>query len=344
MVVDPLNICHSHVNPIKYTCPRCSVHTCSLPCVKKHKAWAQCSGERNPAEYRKRADLATPSSIDKDFNFITNVERSIARADEGVLDRGINLAPARQLKNCDARPKWEIEAVERRITIIKAPKGLTRSKQAKTHWNGQHKCITWTIEWVCPDSERVFGQCAETKSVGESFLQIVGKRAIKRKRTLSRESGPPNQKLQKHSIGSQSHASQKNSQVEDLNSCDGLNESPTAPGQLLADHYFYLHKPSTPSNLKCLIPVTDSQPLREILDGQTLLEFPTIYVKYESPDQLLKPFISETEYQQRHGADKPINITEHLEDGEVEEVDTTALPTNVDSKKVLEVLARDLAG
>jgi hypothetical protein len=34
-----------------YTCPRCLCHTCSLPCVKKHKQEASCSGERDKTAY-----------------------------------------------------------------------------------------------------------------------------------------------------------------------------------------------------------------------------------------------------------------------------------------------------
>lgn len=333
------------MNPIKYTCPRCAVHTCSLSCVKKHKAWAQCSGERNPAEYRKRADLATPSSIDKDFNFITNVERSIVRADEGTLDRGINLAPARQLKAHDARPKWEMEADQRGITIIKAPKGLTRSKQTKTHWVGQHKCITWTIEWICPDKEKVVGQCLESKSVGEAFLQIVGKKAVKRKRRLSKEGDPPNSKLQKGSLASTPQQQQNtDGNVQQSERRDSSNETPTGTDQLLADLHFYLHKPTTPSKFKCLVPVSANGSIREILDGQVLLEFPTIYVMYELPEQLTLPFITEAEYKQSHESDVSTDMVAPLEDGEVDELDTVALPTDVNSLKVLEVLAKDLAG
>lgn len=332
------------MNAIKYTCPRCGVHTCSLPCVKKHKAWAQCSGVRNPAEYRKRADLATPSSIDKDFNFITNVERSVARADQGVSDRGITLAPARQLRGCDNRPKWEIEADQRQITIVKAPKGLSRSKQTKTHWNTQHKCITWTIEWVCTDNERVLAQCMEIKTVGEAFLQTVGKKAIKRKRRLSKETGPPNQKVQKISPSSPSSKNQENNRTKDEDSSNAPIDAPAVSEQLLTDLYFYLHKANTPSSFKCLIPLSGEQPLREILDGRTLLEFPTIYVKFEAPEQLSLPFISEVEYQQKHGTDAPNNIVERLEEGELEELDTLTIPASVDTKKVLEVLAQDLAG
>lgn len=314
--------------------------------MKKHKAWAQCSGVRNPAEYRKRADLATPSSIDKDFNFITTVERSVARADEGISDRGIILAPARQLKGKETRPKWETEAKQRGITIIKAPKGLSRSKQTKTHWNNQQKCIIWTIEWICADGGKVLTQCHETKSVAEAFLQTVGKKALKRKRTSFKASGMPDPKLQKHSLDYHSHDPLENGPAAEDNSVGDRVSPPAALEQPLADFHFYLHKPNTPSNLKCLIPVSEDQLLRDIVDGRVLIDFPTIFVKYESPEQLCLPYITYAEFQRRHGTSGAAAVTiEQLEDGEVDEPESTmTVPKDVDTKKVLEVLAQDLAG
>jgi len=137
------DISRSHTNPIKYTCPRCGIHTCSLPCVKRHKLWAQCSGVRNPAAFKKRNDLATPSSIDQDYNFITKVERSLQRAEDDALEKGINLAPAGVLRPYpSAKPRFELEAEKDGIVIIRAPKGLSRSKQNKSHWNA--KCASPT--------------------------------------------------------------------------------------------------------------------------------------------------------------------------------------------------------
>jgi hypothetical protein len=88
----PSNNCHSHINTPKYRCPRCSTRTCSLPCSRRHKLWSQCSGVRDPAAYLKRSELATESAFDRDFNFITKIERSLERAEREVEDRGIPLS------------------------------------------------------------------------------------------------------------------------------------------------------------------------------------------------------------------------------------------------------------
>ncbi|PYH73019.1 uncharacterized protein BO88DRAFT_441505 [Aspergillus vadensis CBS 113365] len=87
---DLCSICH--LQPPKYRCPRCSTRTCSLPCTRRHKLWSQCSGIRDPAAYLRRSELATESAFDRDFNFITGIERSIERAGRDAENRGIDVA------------------------------------------------------------------------------------------------------------------------------------------------------------------------------------------------------------------------------------------------------------
>jgi len=38
-------------NKWKYTCPKCLMHTCSLPCVKSHKKEYNCDGKRDKVKY-----------------------------------------------------------------------------------------------------------------------------------------------------------------------------------------------------------------------------------------------------------------------------------------------------
>jgi hypothetical protein len=85
---DPLlttlcTICHRE--PPKYKCPRCGVRTCSLPCTKKHKAWASCSGERDPASFIPRERLVTDAGVDHDYNFISKIERAKERFEKAVV-------------------------------------------------------------------------------------------------------------------------------------------------------------------------------------------------------------------------------------------------------------------
>ena len=134
-----VNLPFSHINPPKYLCPRCSTRTCSLPCIKRHKLWAQCNGVRDPAAYVKRNELATPSGIDRDYNFITGIERKIDGAERDTEERGIILVRQPEIrKRQHNQVKGEVQmkdALARCGVIIdRAPKGMTRSKQNATNW------------------------------------------------------------------------------------------------------------------------------------------------------------------------------------------------------------------
>lgn len=127
----------SHSNPPKYQCPRCAIRTCSLPCVKRHKLLSECSGKRDPAVYRKRKELATPQSFDQDFNFIAGVERSLERADQDALNRGVALDAHEQKGKRPAKGEHRlgVELERSGVQVRKAPVGMTRNKQNRTYWN-----------------------------------------------------------------------------------------------------------------------------------------------------------------------------------------------------------------
>lgn len=105
--------------------------TCSLPCYKKHQQRAVCNGKRDPSKYKKKSELATPSGIDHDYNYLKGLERTIDRASEDVNpDQGdVMKAVAR------GRQKGSMLDVylrENDITVEHPPKGMARDLQNKT--------------------------------------------------------------------------------------------------------------------------------------------------------------------------------------------------------------------
>ena len=328
-----------HVNAIKYTCPRCSIHTCSLTCVKRHKQYAQCSGVRNPAAYRKRAELATPTSIDQDFNFITKVERTLQRAEDHVADRGIHLAPAGLNRHGGPpKTKFETEVQARDIKLIRAPDGLSRRKQNKSTWKGNS--ISWTMEWLAHTGETRLQNVPETRTVLEGFTSCFGKKGLSKKR--KRDSNTKSERVE---------AAADIPQMQETND-DGTVQQPTPPAGALQDDnggpakpklvspelHFYLHRPQTSSKLKCLIPIESNSTWKEVLKGRTLLEHPTVYVREEPPDELQKPFVLEQVYLKDHGEDVVVSAETQLESTRESDPALSAL----DSHKILEVLKADL--
>ncbi|RHZ58425.1 hypothetical protein CDV55_104049 [Aspergillus turcosus] len=205
LLSDLCTICH--INTPKYRCPRCSTRTCSLPCSRRHKLWSQCSGVRDPAAYLKRSELATESAFDRDFNFITKIERSLERAEREAEDRGIPLTgktaadPAvlglehelgqDGLDGLDAetgakrkRPeqggfgfvKGEAGFLRRAqsagVRVIRAPRGMSRNKANASKWNPRHKCLSWTVEWITADGKKITRNCLESCTLADAYDRI----------------------------------------------------------------------------------------------------------------------------------------------------------------------------
>lgn len=307
-----------HVNSIKYTCPRCFIHTCSLKCVKLHKQRAQCNGIRDPGAYVRRIDLATEVGIDRDFNFISSVERGVGRAEERYEEMvPVGIGWSRKQAN------WEDAVRESGVKVIRAPEGLSRRKLNKSDVKGSG--LMWTVEWLWDGEKRVMN-VTETKRIGQTFVGCFGKRAgRKRKR---HDEGRIGEEKDDHDPSEQ--------QAKNENSPGSQKEETTQSP--LEGLLFYLHRPQTSSKLKCLVPVEPTSTWKEVLKGRTVLEFPTIHVREEAPDHLPAPFILERDYLEQHGEDVVVKTV--LQPTLPNEPDPTQ-PT-LDSNKVLEVLKQDL--
>ncbi|RVX67154.1 hypothetical protein B0A52_08588 [Exophiala mesophila] len=320
--------------------------------------------------------------IDQDFNFISSVERSLSKADELVSDKGITLAPS-GIKRHDFKRKLDIEFEQRQITVIKAPQGLSRSKQNKTHWAGAQNAIMWTTEWLCHNGINLSANALESKTVREVFVMISGrklaqgkrKRSDAGKRELNHETNlvSTTQHLVKgdNSISSFPHnvdqtpSSPEISNVTESHkvrdeeaktetTMEPVLEKPKPTSSRLAEPpildpglHFYLHNPQTAAKYKCLIPISADMTLREVLEGRTIVEFPSFYVRTESPDTLPAPLIVQEKYDEIHRAQLPIDVLPTYPPNDITtELDERVRPwlTEVDEKKVLEVLQKDLTG
>lgn len=126
---------YSYVEKPKYRCPRCKTGTCSLPCYKRHQQRASCNGQRDPAEYLKKSQLATPEGIDRDFNYLKGVERDMDNAHRDTRDRGIgssNRTTKTAYRGGLPESKFQRYLGNNRITVARAPKGMSRQKSNQT--------------------------------------------------------------------------------------------------------------------------------------------------------------------------------------------------------------------
>ncbi|KAJ6441897.1 zinc finger domain-containing protein [Purpureocillium lavendulum] len=193
-MADPLltslcSICH--VSAPKYKCPRCGIQTCSVQCIKKHKAWSDCSGERDPTAYVPPSQLRTVAGVDHDYNFLHGLGMSMERAERVLVDdkkivRGEDLRPAKTAVRMQA--KWTTtrdgrkrktyvprqqqqpqagDASNRRferhlahrlrqlnVHIECAPVGMTRQRENNTTFNRRTGTVNWQVEWLVLEGEQ----------------------------------------------------------------------------------------------------------------------------------------------------------------------------------------------
>ncbi|POR37407.1 Putative box C/D snoRNA protein [Tolypocladium paradoxum] len=179
-MADPLltslcSICH--VSAPKYKCPRCSIQTCSVACIMKHKAWSECSGERDPTTYIPRSQLCTVSGVNHDYNFLHSLGMSVERAERVLVgDKGLvqgdELRPqtVQQVKWTTGRDgrkrkvmvtrvlnkakgrKFERFLAQRlrqlNVEMVCAPVGMERQKENSTTFNHRSRGINWQVEWL----------------------------------------------------------------------------------------------------------------------------------------------------------------------------------------------------
>ncbi|EEA28897.1 hypothetical protein EYB25_000190 [Talaromyces marneffei] len=266
------NICH--INVPKYRCPRCAVRTCSLPCTRKHKTWSSCTGVRDPAAYLTRSQLETEASFDRDFNFITGIERRLERAERDAENRGIELDHKYMLKktgdtsnggkkrkrgpNGDKQAprlvKGELgfvrAAEEAGVRLVRAPAGLSRRKMNHSRVHPKHKCLNWSVEWIVPSTgQKIVRPCLETTPFKEAYDRVFP---------------VPKSDISDISTDEQQQLPTTGEIIDNTNSHRNI--------------YFYLHRHRAATKDIVLVPLQPSATLRDVLRGRSVLEFPTIYI------------------------------------------------------------------
>lgn len=305
------NICHSA--PPKYTCPRDKVRTCSLACSQAHKRRAACTGVRDPSAYVSKSVLATAGGIDRDYNFLSGLERNIDRADKETTERGVSLSghgkPVFQKRWHDngALGKY---LRENGIMVHKAPIGMARQKANQTRFIQKSKRIVWSVEWVVDGEKRVV-EVDESRSMEEAYKELALEKERENKKR-KRAHDDASAKAQKQKVRSEkAEAAETQPQFEggaaeqeelvpemegvattidptiapsadDTKTEDSSEQQQPPPSQdepsITAVAHFYLHKPHTSSTNVVLIPIASDTTLTHALRHKDVLEFPTIYV------------------------------------------------------------------
>mgnify|MGYP001111843740 CR=1 FL=1 len=149
--------------PWKYRCPGCQQVTCSLACVKAHKAKTGCDGRRPRTAFVGVHDYTdvnlmsgTPTRFYNtslsgiaDIGFLEdaarltdNAQRHAPPAGKAGASVAAKLAPRfRQLHR---------QASNRRISLQLMPAGMSRHKSNTSFYSTREGKIRWRVEWVFP--------------------------------------------------------------------------------------------------------------------------------------------------------------------------------------------------
>ncbi|KXT03299.1 hypothetical protein AC578_4738 [Pseudocercospora eumusae] len=318
LLTELCNICYT--NKPKYRCPRCKTQTCSLPCSKKHKQRASCSGVRNPAEFVKKSQLATPSGVDRDYNYLKSVERSIDVASREASDRGIgkNAANHRVFRGNHPESIVQKYLAANRITMHRAPTGMSRQKANQTRASKRNH-ILWTVEWIDADGQRnISNDCLESDRLrklyaatqvqqnhaskrrpGESERAASKRRRLERKKMAETErqaETAPTEAQQNDDVESEIEEESESAKLDVGAGATAGGEQGSSSAATQQYFYFYLLRPGTSSANKVLIPVDADTTLTATLRDKTVLEFPTIYVLPHAAHALPSGYMLEEAY------------------------------------------------
>ncbi|XP_025273562.3 box C/D snoRNA protein 1 isoform X1 [Canis lupus familiaris] len=131
----------------KYKCPRCMRYSCSLPCVKKHKAELTCNGVRDKTAYVSIQQF-TEMNLLSDYRFLEDVARTadhISR--DAFLKRPISNKHMYFMKN---------RARKQGINLKLLPNGFTKRKENSTFFDKKKQQFCWHVKLQFPQSQAVY--------------------------------------------------------------------------------------------------------------------------------------------------------------------------------------------
>ncbi|KAI4945951.1 hypothetical protein J4E91_007392 [Alternaria rosae] len=139
----------------------------------------------------KKSDLVTPKGIDHDYNFLSGIERNLEKA-ERIAGATAESTPQNGLSNSQ-RVGVQYGKLEHAagVKIMRAPKGMSRQKENKTHMSATKKAtrnVVWTVEWFDETKRRVLTETSSTQLIQDAqpFVQ-QGTDAKSKKRKLNNE-------------------------------------------------------------------------------------------------------------------------------------------------------------
>ncbi len=140
-------LCSSHV--AIYTCPRCAIRTCSLPCSAAHKLRTGCSGARDKAKFVPMNRYTYGAMMD-DYVFLEDMSRRVSERGQDIVRNGYRILGAGRGRTVGRgvgrsalekkRDMLKLQLELRDIDIDLLPAGMERRKLNHSTWDP--KCVS----------------------------------------------------------------------------------------------------------------------------------------------------------------------------------------------------------
>ncbi|KAI8892606.1 hypothetical protein BC833DRAFT_653565 [Globomyces pollinis-pini] len=134
----------------KYTCPGCSLKSCSLDCVKQHKVLTSCDGVRDKVAFVPRSKYNI-NNLTSDYTLLENYSTmSDARA-----RTNIDLVKPNHNESQHISKKQKLfskNLSDYQINIKFMPSRLSRSKTNQTRFQKNSSTFFWTLELAYKDA------------------------------------------------------------------------------------------------------------------------------------------------------------------------------------------------
>uniref|UniRef100_A0A2K6EZN6 Box C/D snoRNA protein 1 n=1 Tax=Propithecus coquereli TaxID=379532 RepID=A0A2K6EZN6_PROCO len=150
----------------KYRCPRCMRYSCSLPCVKKHKAELTCNGVRDKTAYVSIQQF-TEMNLLSDYRFLEDVARTADHVSrDAFLKRPISNKHMYFMKN---------RARRQGINLKLLPNGFTKRKENSTFFDKKKQQFCWHVKLRFPQSqaEYIEKRVPDDKTINEILKPYI---------------------------------------------------------------------------------------------------------------------------------------------------------------------------
>ncbi len=134
----------------KYTCPRCSVKTCSVGCVRAHKERTACDGIRDVTGYVAKTDMSNLTLL-SDYRFLEHVDRNI----EQLSRKRLQHRPPVKKRNFVQQTLSNI-ARDHGVSLRFLPADFSKHKKNTIRFEKRPDAtfLLWSVEFLFPDFDK----------------------------------------------------------------------------------------------------------------------------------------------------------------------------------------------